>query len=374
MKKFAAVLLVLAMVFGVVACGADPAPAPEPAPAPAPEPAPEPAPVPEPPPAADLDEPGDESAWAGSENDPSVTLRYAEVNPLDSLMGSTASEFKRVVEELTGGTVSVDIQHSGTLGSEPDVLDSMLGNTGIVDMSRISAFSLTQYGAERSTLLSVPFTWEGRPHFWNYAQSDLAQEFLLEPHVIGLGVRGLFYLEEGFRSFFTSVEVDTMADLNGLKLRVPPDPVMSGMTEAVGAIATVLSFGELYSGLQTGVVDGAEQPIVNYIANSFHEVAPYMILNQHTLGAAQVIMTDDAWDSLTERQQAAVMEAGRQASVFNRGMSEQFEKEAIAQGEAEGVTFIPVTNVQEWRDAAADVIATAIAGLEDYYQEILAMS
>jgi len=289
-------------------------------------------------------------------------------------MGSTAAEFKRVVEELTGGTVSITIHDSGVLGSEPDVLDSMLGGVGTVDLSRISAFSLTQYGAERSTLLSVPFTWEGRTHFWNFAHSDLAQEFLVEPSDIGLGVRGLFYLEEGFRSFFTNVEIGEMADLSGLKLRVPPDPVMSGMTEAVGAIATVLSFGELYQGLATGVVDGAEQPIVNYIANSFHEVAPYMILNQHTLGAAQVIMTDDAWDKLTERQQAAVMEAGRQASAFNRSMSEQFEKDAIAQGEAEGVTFIPVTNVQEWRDAAAEVIATAIAGQEALYQTLLAMS
>ena len=165
-----------------------------------------------------------------------------------------------------------------------------------------------------------------------------------------------------------------MAGISGLKLRVPPDPVMSGMTEAVGAIPTVLSFGELYAGLASGVVDGAEQPIVNYISNSFHEVAPYMILNQHTLGAAQVIMSDDAWNSLTERQQAAVMEAGRQASAFNRSMSEQFEKDAIAQGESEGVVFTPVTNVQEWRDAAADVIATAIAGQEALYQSLLAMS
>ena len=93
------------------------------------------------------------------------------------------------------------------LGSENDVLDTMLGGGGTIDISRISAFALTSYGGEKSSLLSIPYTFAGREHFWNFADSDLAQEFLLEPQENGAGVRGLFYGEEGFGHFFTVKEV-----------------------------------------------------------------------------------------------------------------------------------------------------------------------
>jgi TRAP-type C4-dicarboxylate transport system substrate-binding protein len=193
---------------------------------------------------------------------PAVTLVYAEVNPLEgTIVGQTATAFKDKVEELSGGSITIDIQANGVLGAESDVLDTMLGGGGTIDMARISAFALTSYGGEKSSLLSVPFTFVNRDHFWNFATSDLAQEFLLEPHENGSGIRGLFYGEEGFRHFFTVKPVSGMEDLAGMKIRVSNDPIMTGMVEALGANPTVVAMGELYSALQTGVVDAAEQPI-----------------------------------------------------------------------------------------------------------------
>ena len=246
---------------------------------------------------------------AAAASDPKVTLVYAEVNPLDTIVGQTGSHFKEKVEELTGGSVVVDVQASGVLGSENDVLDAILGGSTSIDISRISAFALTSYGCNKSKLLSIPFTFENRAHFWNFANSELAPEFLNEPQELGLPVRGIFYGEEGFRHFFTVKPVSGIADFKGLKLRVSNDPVMNGMVEGLGANPTVVSFGELYSALQTGVVDGAEQPIANYKSNAFPEVANNLILDGHTLGAVQAVITDNAWNKLTENQQAAVMEA-----------------------------------------------------------------
>ena len=246
---------------------------------------------------------------AAAASDPKVTLVYAEVNPLDTIVGQTGSHFKEKVEELTGGSVVVDVQASGVLGSENDVLDAILGGSTSIDISRISAFALTSYGCNKSKLLSIPFTFENRAHFWNFANSELAPEFLNEPQELGLPVRGIFYGEEGFRHFFTVKPVSGIADFKGLKLRVSNDPVMNGMVEGLGANPTVVSFGELYSALQTGVVDGAEQPIANYKSNAFPEVANNLILDGHTLGAVQAVITDNAWGKLTENQQAAVMEA-----------------------------------------------------------------
>lgn len=307
-------------------------------------------------------------------NMPEVTLVYAEVNPLDTIVGQMATDFKTKVEELSDGKITIDVQASGVLGSENDVLDTMLGGGGTIDMSRISAFALNSYGAKKSMLLSIPYTFQDRAHFWNFATSDLAQEFLTEPVDLGLGVRGLYYGEEGFRHFFFVNPATKLEDLSGLKIRVSNDPVMTGMVSGLGANATVVSMNELYSALQTGVVDAAEQPIANYYSNAFPEVAPHLLLDGHTLGAVQVIITDEAWDKLTEDQQAILMEAGKYASENNRANSENKENEVLEQLKADGVTVTEVEDKAPWKDACKAVIDENTADQAELYQQILDMA
>ena len=305
---------------------------------------------------------------------PAVTLVYAEVNPLEgTIVGQTATAFKEKVEELSGGSITIDIQANGVLGAESDVLDTMLGGGGTIDMARISAFALTSYGGEKSSLLSVPFTFVSRDHFWNFATSDLAQEFLLEPHENGTGIRGLFYGEEGFRHFFTVNPIEGMDDLAGMKIRVSNDPIMTGMVEGLGANPTVVAMGELYSALQTGVVDAAEQPIANYQANAFPEVAPNIILDGHTLGAIQVVITDEAWDSLTPEQQDVLTEAGEYASQYNRQISQETEDKILEELKADGVNVIEVDDITPWQDACKDVVEEATKNNKELYQQIVDM-
>jgi TRAP-type C4-dicarboxylate transport system substrate-binding protein len=220
-------------------------------------------------------------------------------------------------------------------------------------------------------LLSLPYTFVSRDHFWNFANSELAQTFLLEPSVNGNGVRGLFYGEEGFRHFFTTKELTGIDSLKGMKLRVSNDPVMNGLVDGLGASSTVIPFGELYGALQTGVVDGAEQPIVNYKSNTFDEVAPNVILDGHTLGAIQVIITDEAWEKLSADQQQILMDAGKAASEYNRSISESKEKEVLDELKADGVTIIEVDDITPWQEAVKPVIEENIKGLEDYYQKLV---
>ena len=310
---------------------------------------------------------------AAAASDPKVTLVYAEVNPLDTIVGQTGSHFKEKVEELTGGSVVVDVQASGVLGSENDVLDAILGGSTSIDISRISAFALTSYGCNKSKLLSIPFTFENRAHFWNFANSELAPEFLNEPQELGLPVRGIFYGEEGFRHFFTVKPVSGIADFKGLKLRVSNDPVMNGMVEGLGANPTVVSFGELYSALQTGVVDGAEQPIANYKSNDFPEVANNLILDGHTLGAVQAVITDNAWNKLTENQQAAVMEAAADTQAFNADLSESAENKVLDELKSSGCNVVDVPDKTPWQEACAKVISENTSDQAELYQQLLDM-
>lgn len=303
--------------------------------------------------------------------DDQVTLVMAEVNPLTTIVGQTDQFFAEKVEELTGGSVKIDLQAAGVLGSENDVLDAIANGDDSIDISRISAFALTTYGCQKASLLSIPYTWTGRDHFWAFADSELAAEFLNEPQEIGLPLRGVFYGEEGFRHFFTREPVTGIKDLAGLKLRVSNDPVMVGMVNGLGASATPIAFGELYSALQTGVVDGAEQPIANYKANAFPEVANNLILDGHTLGAIQVVITDTAWDKLTEEQQAAVMEAGKLAQEFNRELSQTAENEVLEELKANGCNVVEVDNPAEWAEACAEVITENTKSQAELYQQLL---
>ena len=310
---------------------------------------------------------------AAAANDPKVTLVYAEVTPLDTIVGQTGSHFKEKVEELSGGSVVVDVQASGVLGSENDVLDAILGGSTSIDISRISAFALTSYGCNKSKLLSIPFTFNNRAHFWNFANSDLAPEFLNEPQELGLPVRGLFYGEEGFRHFFTVKPVAAIGDLKGMKLRVSNDPVMNGMVEGLGANPTVVAFGELYSALQTGVVDGAEQPIANYKSNAFPEVANNLILDGHTLGAVQAVITDNAWGKLTANQQAAVMAAAADTQKFNADLSETAENKVLEELRSSGCNVVDVDDKTPWQEACAKVIKDNTSDQAELYQKLLDM-
>ena len=306
--------------------------------------------------------------------DDPITLTYAEGNPREgTIVGEMAKAFKAKVEELSGGSILIDIQASGVLGSEDQILDNLLGGGNVTDVCRISAFALSQYGCTKATLLSLPYVFADRNHYWNFAGSELAKEFLNEPQTVGLPLRGLAYGEEGFRHFFFKNEVTDINSLKGLKIRVSSDPVMTGLVTGLGASATTVPFTELYSALQTGVVDAAEQPTANYRSNAFQEVAPYFMMDGHTLGAIQLIITDNAWNKLSADQQAWIQEAADYASQVCRETSEAKEAETLELLKAEGCTIIEVPDKTPWVEAVKDVVSANINGEDAAYEAILAM-
>ena len=304
-----------------------------------------------------------------------VKLTYAEVNPLDdsTIVGSIAKIFKQKVEELSKGEIVIDVQASGVLGSEAQVLDGILSGGDTVDIMRISAFSLTSYGCQKAMLLSIPYTFVSREHFWKFANSPLAAEFLAEPKEVGLPLRGICYGEEGFRHFFFKDAVAGIGDLKGRKIRVSEDPVMTGMVRDLGASPTVVSFTELYSALQTGVTDGAEQPISNYRSNAFQEVAPYVILDGHTLGAIQIIIADSGWNKLNDQQRAWIMEAGKFVQQENAKISAAKEEAVLAQLKSEGIHVIDVADKAPWVAACQNTIKSNTASQAELYKKLVDM-
>lgn len=307
---------------------------------------------------------------SGKMVDGSLVLTYAEVNPEDSLDGQVAAYFKEQVETLSEGSILIDIQASGVLGAENDILDSMTTEGGVVDLARISCFALTNYGGKLSALPSVPFTFDDRAHYWRFTESELGQRILDEPSELGLGVKGLFYVEEGFRHFFFTSEVTGIQDLKGKKLRVSSDPILTGTVEQLGGSPTVISFNELYSSLQSGVVDGADQPTALYESNAFNEVAPYLIEDGHTMSASEVVVAEESWNKLTQEQKQVLNEAGKAASAYCRELSGRLEEESKARLREKGVTIVEITDKQPWKDVCREIIEEYTKGYEEEYRQI----
>ena len=303
--------------------------------------------------------------------DGEITLVMAEVNPATTIAGQMDQAFKEKVEELSNGKIKIDLQCAGILGDVELVMDLMMKPNSTIQIHRMSAVNMATYGCEKSSLLSIPFTFSSKEHFWRFASSPLAQEILDEPIEKGLGVRGLFFGEEGFRHFFSTKKIDEVADFAGLNLRTTNDEVMRGVADGLKTNMVSVGFADLYSAFQTGVVDAAEQPIANYLANHFNEVAPYMILDGHTLGVMEAVITLEAWNSLSENQKQILIEAGKYASEFCRKLSQAEEDRVRAQLEKEGATITDVTDIAPWQEACSAVIEKAAAVDPQLYEEIL---
>ena len=301
----------------------------------------------------------------------SITLVMAEVNPAETIAGQMDQAFKQKVEELSQGKIKIDLQCSGILG-DIDTLMTMATKPGSsVHILRLSAMSFAPYDCKKTLMLAIPYTFSNKDHFWRFANSKTADEILNEPLECGLGVKGLFFGEEGFRHFFSTKKIAKVEDFTGLKVRGTNDKAMQGLIAGVKATSVPVNYADLYGALQTGIIDAAEQPIANYLANHFNTVAPYMIFDGHTLGVMETVITKECWDSLTEKQKNILTEAGKYAADFCRKLSQTEEDKVKATLLTEGATLTDVDDVKPWQNACAEIIKQGSAADPALYQEII---
>ncbi len=306
------------------------------------------------------------------EKESPLKLFMAEVNHEDSICGKMDLAFKQKVEELSDGKILIDLKCSGILGDEAQVMKILQSETPTIHLARISA-SLAKYGGKKSKLLSIPFTFSNAEHFWQFASSDIAKEIINEPYELKLGMRGLFYGEEGFRHFFSTDEISGIADMKGKKTRVSGQ-VLTDLAKSLGAEPVEIPFTNIFVSLQTGKIDVAEQPLSNYLADNFHKAAPYIILDGHMLGTVQVVISSKTWDSLTEKQQRILTAAGKYASDYCRKIAAESEEKIKAQLTAEGVKITTVDDISPWQEACRKMISESSKDYPELYEKILKLN
>lgn len=299
-----------------------------------------------------------------------LSLLMAEVNPPDSIIGQVDKAFADKVSELSNEKITINVQYSGILGDEAKIMEMIVKPDSSIQLARVSA-SLASYGGEKSKLITIPYTFSNAEHFWKFANSDIAQEILDEPYEKGVGVKGIFYAEEGFRHFFSVSKLNSISDLAGKKTRTSNSKTLQDLISAFKGVPVTVPFADLYASLQTGQTEVAEQPLSNYLSNGFYIVAPYIILDGHMIGAVQVLINSKCWDSLSEKQQKILKGAGTYATNYCQHIIEQTEEQTIKKLESEGATVKKVEDISPWRNGCSEMIKDSSKQFPELYQKIL---
>lgn len=255
--------------------------------------------------------------------------------------------------EKSGGKLRVDVYSSGQLGSERECLE--LVQLGGLAMTKVSASVLEGFAPEFK-VFGLPYLFRDDAHKRAVLEGPIGREILLAPQ--SKFMRGLCYYDSGSRSFYTKKPVRTPADLKGLKIRVQESPMAFALIRAFGASATPISFGELYTALQQGVVDGAENNPPSFHLARHYEVCRYYTLDEHTSVPDVVVVGTHFWHSLTPQEQRWLQEAADESSVHQHKLWAESTAASLAAVEKSGVEIIRPDNAA-FRAAVADLHAQA---------------
>ena len=250
-----------------------------------------------------------------------------------------SEKFKEVLEAETDGEVEVTLFPFGQLGSEDQLVQAV--NLGTLDASAISAGNMSSHVPELD-LFNLPFIFRDVDHFYKVLDGPVGRwvACTIEKN---LNIVLIDFWTVGTRHTWNSERpIKTPDDLSGLKIRVMGSPILLESFNMFGAQATNMSWGELYSALQLGVIEGAESSLVDILVERFYEVSKYVSLTGHTIGAACFIFNRDRFELLPPHIQIAILKAGRDATMEARNADARFGDEAIQQLEEFGMEFYEV--------------------------------
>ncbi len=270
--------------------------------------------------------------------------------------------FARELLARSDGRLRVQIYPNSQLGSEREMIE--LVQVGALDMVKTSTSPLEGFTPVMG-LFSVPYVFRDEAHLWEFLDGPDGRQLLRasEPQRL----RGICYYDAGSRSFYTrNRPVREPSDLRGLRIRVQNSSTAMRMVQAMGGSPAPLSFAELYSALEQGVVDGAENNPPSMLTSRHHEVCRYYTLDEHTRVPDIVLINTDSWDRLTAEDQALLMSVAHESAMFQRKLWAEKTREALEALEAAGVEIIrpdPEPFARAVRDLQAEYEGSPIGDL-----------
>ncbi|MER9305398.1 TRAP transporter substrate-binding protein [Mesorhizobium sp. M0293] len=262
-----------------------------------------------------------------------TVLRSADTHPDGYPTVDAVKYMGELIKERTKGAYSVEVYHSAQLGEEKDTIEQT--QTGVIDLNRVSMGPFNGIVPE-TAVPSLPYMFRSVEHMRHVMDGPIGDEILkaFEAH----DLVGLAFYDSGARSFYnTKKDIASMADMKGMKFRVIQSDVFVDMVNALGANATPMAYGEVYSALQTGVIDGAENNWPSFESAKHYEVAKHYTMDQHQIVPEVLVMAKASWDKLSPEDQAIVRQAAKDSVVKMRELWDAQEKKSRDIVEAAGV-------------------------------------
>ncbi len=241
----------------------------------------------------------------------------------------------KVVDYMTNGQIKIKIYPGAQLGSEKETIEQT--QLGAIDINRVSVSPVVAF-VPKTAVLTLPYIFRSGKHMWKVLDGPIGKKLLDD--LSSKGFIGLAYYDSGARNFYTVKKpILKPSDLKGLKIRVQKNPVMIDVMKALGASPVPMAFEEVYSALQSGVIDGAENNEPSYWETSHYEVAKYYSYDGHTRIPEVVLMSKVTWNKLTPNQRLIIKTAAVASSYYERYLWAQMVKKAIKAVKAAGCKF-----------------------------------
>jgi tripartite ATP-independent transporter DctP family solute receptor len=261
-----------------------------------------------------------------------------------------AEKWAEAFEACTSGAHTVNVAPSATMGDDVEMLTS--ATAGVINITANSQGAMSQI-VPQIGLLGLPFLFTDLPAAWKVLDGEAGA--LLDERAQETGLKIVGFWDNGIRHIsHVSKTVATPGELDGMKIRTPPDQMTVDIFEALGAAPAPLAFSELPTALQSGVFDGQENPLTNIYSSKIHEITPYITLTGHKYESTPVVVGLAWWSGLDETTQGCIADATAEAGKLQRQLSQEGDEMLRPKMEAEGVTFAEADRAA-YQEATASV-------------------
>lgn len=289
-----------------------------------------------------------------------ISIKFSHVVAVDTPKGLAADFFKKRAEELTQGKVKVEVYPNSQLYKDKEEMEAL--QLGAVQMLAPSLAKFGPLGVKEFELFDLPFIFSDYAALHTVTTGAVGQELFkkLEPK----GIKGLAYWDNGFKSFSANTPIKAPADLKGKKLRIQSSKVLEAQMKALLAIPQTMAFSEVYQALQTGVVDGTENPISNFYTQKMHEVQKYLTVTDHGYLGYAVIVNKKFWDELPADIRGQLETAMKESTEFANKIAKEKNDQDLEAVRKSGKTEVTVPTAAE-REAFKQALVPVHKQMED---------
>jgi tripartite ATP-independent transporter DctP family solute receptor len=283
-----------------------------------------------------------------------TVLKASDVHPAGYPTVVAVENMGKKLEAATNGRISVQMFPSMQLGGEKEAIEQ--AQIGAIALARVSVGALGPV-IDDLNVLNLPFLFRNTAHMQKVIDGPIGQELLEKvTNNPRAGLVAICWMDAGARSVYdTKRPIKSIADLKGLKVRVMGNPMFVDMMNALGGNGVAMGYDQVFSALQTGVVDGAENNPPSFVFDNHYQVAKFYTLTEHLIVPEILVMSRKTWDSLSKDDQALIMKFGQEAQLEERTLWAKYENDAMDKAKAAGIQITQINDKAPFHDAVKPV-------------------